>query len=104
MIRRPPRSTLFPYTTLFRSVGLAFVAKVIGDARKFFDVGLLGFELGIENAQGIGVDAALGVGAEVVFDFGQLGSELLDVAAATVVGIVTDGVDVERGAFPAGLG
>src|SRR3712207_8102827 len=22
MIRRPPRSTLFPYTTLFRSVGL----------------------------------------------------------------------------------
>src|SRR2546422_2130391 len=26
MIRRPPRSTLFPYTTLFRSLGLAFVA------------------------------------------------------------------------------
>src|SRR2546430_8981994 len=24
MIRRPPRSTLFPYTTLFRSIGLAF--------------------------------------------------------------------------------
>src|ERR1041384_6539597 len=24
MIRRPPRSTLFPYTTLFRSHGLAF--------------------------------------------------------------------------------
>src|SRR2546430_5043550 len=24
MIRRPPRSTLFPYTTLFRSVGAAF--------------------------------------------------------------------------------
>src|SRR5438093_6876417 len=23
MLRRPPRSTLFPYTTLFRSVGLA---------------------------------------------------------------------------------
>src|SRR2546429_8751650 len=23
MIRRPPRSTLFPYTTLFRSVGIA---------------------------------------------------------------------------------
>src|SRR3712207_8386783 len=23
MIRRPPRSTLFPYTTLFRSVGLS---------------------------------------------------------------------------------
>src|SRR3712207_9189133 len=26
MIRRPPRSTLFPYTTLFRSLGLAEVA------------------------------------------------------------------------------
>src|SRR5258705_1879236 len=24
MIRRPPRSTLFPYTTLFRSYGLGF--------------------------------------------------------------------------------
>src|SRR3712207_8696606 len=26
MIRRPPRSTLFPYTTLFRSVGISDVA------------------------------------------------------------------------------
>src|SRR5258705_5357272 len=26
MIRRPPRSTLFPYTTLFRSIG-AFLAR-----------------------------------------------------------------------------
>src|SRR2546422_2511460 len=25
MIRRPPRSTLFPYTTLFRSTAMAFV-------------------------------------------------------------------------------
>src|SRR2546422_11736123 len=25
MIRRPPRSTLFPYTTLFRSLSLAFI-------------------------------------------------------------------------------
>src|SRR2546423_8758794 len=29
MIRRPPRSTLFPYTTLFRSVG---VQKDVGSA------------------------------------------------------------------------
>src|SRR3712207_8600582 len=28
MIRRPPRSTLFPYTTLFRSVGFAYYAFV----------------------------------------------------------------------------
>src|SRR2546430_16835954 len=29
MIRRPPRSTLFPYTTLFRSLGTAEAAKQI---------------------------------------------------------------------------
>src|SRR3712207_9310441 len=45
MIRRPPRSTLFPYTTLFRSalqarrgvnliVAVTFVAE-IGDLRRF---------------------------------------------------------------------
>src|SRR2546426_5796042 len=28
MIRRPPRSTLFPYTTLFRSVELIFLLKL----------------------------------------------------------------------------
>src|SRR2546430_2868091 len=28
MIRRPPRSTLFPYTTLFRSVGLSLVNQL----------------------------------------------------------------------------
>src|SRR3712207_9191655 len=44
MIRRPPRSTLFPYTTLFRSaecfeglvphaVGELLVGAVVGDAR-----------------------------------------------------------------------
>src|SRR3990172_7336923 len=29
MIRRPPRSTLFPYTTLFRSVGGAVLAVLL---------------------------------------------------------------------------
>src|SRR5256885_8701533 len=29
MIRRPPRSTLFPYTTLFRSTVVAFAVEVI---------------------------------------------------------------------------
>src|SRR3712207_7103634 len=28
MIRRPPRSTLFPYTTLFRSLGITLEAAV----------------------------------------------------------------------------
>src|SRR3712207_8358388 len=30
MIRRPPRSTLFPYTTLFRSAGLLLLGQVGG--------------------------------------------------------------------------
>src|SRR3712207_7100288 len=38
MIRRPPRSTLFPYTTLFRSLrrrglGLALYERFFADAR-----------------------------------------------------------------------
>src|SRR3712207_7047815 len=44
MIRRPPRSTLFPYTTLFRSVGIGAALENIG-------VGI---------AIGAGIGAALG--------------------------------------------
>src|SRR5258707_9847198 len=39
MIRRPPRSTLFPYTTLFRSLGWDFgrddVKVVLGQCQEF---------------------------------------------------------------------
>src|SRR5256885_5006345 len=56
MIRRPPRSTLFPYTTLFRSrVGRAAgKADVAGDAAKDHEaaVGVLEVvESGIDRAQ-----------------------------------------------------
>src|SRR5256885_15596575 len=34
MIRRPPRSTLFPYTTLFRSVGLEYLQAALPQARR----------------------------------------------------------------------
>src|SRR2546430_12632131 len=40
MIRRPPRSTLFPYTTLFRSLGLAAVVLAV----------LVGIPLGVAAA------------------------------------------------------
>src|SRR3712207_7463551 len=54
MIRRPPRSTLFPYTTLFRSRGQARVgAAVVGHLHRV-DVGQA------EPAQGV----RLGVSAE----------------------------------------
>src|SRR2546422_1835326 len=47
MIRRPPRSTLFPYTTLFRSVpeggeaGVAIGAGRVGEERRIDFVGAL---------------------------------------------------------------
>src|SRR5258708_20908126 len=47
MIRRPPRSTLFPYTTLFRSVLRHFFDFVLGaedDAHTFVQLGGLDIE------------------------------------------------------------
>src|SRR5690242_20776537 len=40
MLRRPPRSTLFPYTTLFRSRG-ALGAGLVRLARQFVTEGIL---------------------------------------------------------------
>src|SRR5438876_5873062 len=37
MIRRPPRSTLFPYTTLFRSLDPALVDPAVAAAREGAD-------------------------------------------------------------------
>src|SRR3712207_8178717 len=37
MIRRPPRSTLFPYTTLFRSLAEVGPGAVRGQAAELFD-------------------------------------------------------------------
>src|SRR3712207_7312336 len=51
MIRRPPRSTLFPYTTLFRSIGLALFwraarkAEVLWSRRVFVGSLFLGWGL-----------------------------------------------------------
>src|SRR5437868_14044876 len=43
MIRRPPRSTLFPYTTLFRSAGLSAVGSGGGVLCKESVAGANGF-------------------------------------------------------------
>src|SRR5258708_29072968 len=40
MIRRPPRSTLFPYTTLFRSPAVPGAAQEFADPRALIDSGL----------------------------------------------------------------
>src|SRR3712207_9088425 len=38
MIRRPPRSTLFPYTTLFRSVVLVRAASVSNSLHRWIEI------------------------------------------------------------------
>src|SRR5688572_32659367 len=38
MLRRPPRSTLFPYTTLFRSVSLVAFEYAVAPAAQWRDV------------------------------------------------------------------
>src|SRR5256885_12154249 len=39
MIRRPPRSTLFPYTTLFRSPRMLFFVSLAQGGDRAFDLG-----------------------------------------------------------------
>src|SRR3712207_5113730 len=51
MVRRPPRSTLFPYTTLFRSKGL-FWATVIGGGLVAASGYLLMFPLQLTDVNG----------------------------------------------------
>src|SRR5256885_6793734 len=63
MIRRPPRSTLFPYTTLFRSPDL--VAELVRPAEALdVEPGRMGEEHQVESADAepIGVDVEPRVG------------------------------------------
>src|SRR3712207_8366652 len=53
LIRRPPRSTLFPYTTLFRSRGAAFYVRIYVAARVLIFL----IHLGLDPAGTDGVDA-----------------------------------------------
>src|SRR2546430_9653710 len=53
MIRRPPRSTLFPYTTLFRSLEF-------GGARRMAELKLIGTHNGYNAAAAAAVGVALG--------------------------------------------
>src|SRR3712207_8356050 len=55
MIRRPPRSTLFPYTTLFRSGGVAADVEAV---RLVVDVLEAGEEDRVEHRRGDLADAA----------------------------------------------
>src|SRR3712207_9149288 len=59
MIRRPPRSTLFPYTTLFRSITVFHVVPTLKGALKAIDAGVDGLVVeggeagGVKNPQDV---------------------------------------------------
>src|SRR5258707_5284273 len=102
MIRRPPRSTLFPYTTLFRSLGAGdhaiFAPLLVGGGHSFGDAVGEGEEdvSGLQENSGTGVRD---VGDEA--DDGAGGLEVDDLRAAEDDGRVVAGVDVGE---DAGLG
>src|SRR3989475_8548159 len=54
MIRRPPRSTLFPYTTLFRSPAKAWIPPSTRDGQPVHDVLVIG-----AGQAGLALSAAL---------------------------------------------
>src|SRR5256885_3438930 len=62
MIRRPPRSTLFPYTTLFRSVrhdvGMTFAAALRAMLRQAPNIVMVGEIRDLETAE-IAINASL---------------------------------------------
>src|SRR2546430_14265384 len=58
MIRRPPRSTLFPYTTLFRSVPLDRDLEVLAAVEEMVD-GTLAVSAGDDHGGGAGPVQAL---------------------------------------------
>src|SRR5256885_11979563 len=50
MIRRPPRSTLFPYTTLFRSVRPIYGERIVSVSNLIADP----WSLGLRSHRGVG--------------------------------------------------
>src|SRR5256885_12665973 len=61
MIRRPPRSTLFPYTTLFRSLGMAHAVQQAPAQRALAHAAAAAFLH--EGAEGLGLG-----GVDLVLD------------------------------------
>src|SRR3989475_7704050 len=76
MIRRPPRSTLFPYTTLFRSLLLGYAGLMSLGHAMFFAAGMYGTGLTVYY---------LGFGALPAILIGLL----VSIAVALVIGWIT---------------
>src|SRR3989442_2765490 len=100
MIRRPPRSTLFPYTTLFRSASWLFLVSA-GLTFTYGVVRILNLAHG--NLYALGAY----MGAWLVLGWGSSAwpalSYLLLLLAAVFIG-VTAGPVVERPFLPPGYG
>src|SRR3712207_984246 len=83
MIRRPPRSTLFPYTTLFRSTMVdqlnAFASEVTRVAREVGTEGKLGGQAQVKGVAGTWKDLT----DSVNFMAGNLTSQVRDIAQVT---------------------
>src|SRR2546427_4065897 len=76
MIRRPPRSTLFPYTTLFRSVGISMALPVVPTAAlSAVPPSDIGKASGVDSTmQRFGSVFAVAVASAVFGAFGKLGA------------------------------
>src|SRR3712207_8102084 len=76
MIRRPPRSTLFPYTTLFRSGGVAGGGAAIGEVDDAVAGGGVPEARELEGVELVDGRLQLGrVGVADVFDLDELAAD-----------------------------
>src|SRR3712207_8001139 len=78
MIRRPPRSTLFPYTTLFRSDCLGQIAHVVVGHAEELRIGALLHEAADQGGLGLLEHERPGHGRERVAAVGVRGMAEID--------------------------
>src|SRR2546422_5444823 len=107
MIRRPPRSTLFPYTTLFRSRGRVAVVwaateeLIVSDARISFRINQVRHEVDEQKHQGHEEDAPLDRGEVPLLDRAQhVAAEARpaeDRLGEDAAGEITPGVESDHG-------
>src|SRR3989454_7000052 len=75
MLRRPPKSTLFPYTTLFRSIDEVTSAVQKGDLSKKITVEVQGEILELKNTINVMVDQLNAFASEVTRVAREVGTE-----------------------------
>src|SRR3712207_2308804 len=96
MIRRPPRSTLFPYTTLFRSIGailiyLPPVGTLILTMRRLLAGGARDGADGLRAGISLWLIASLSPSLTLITFFGPIGLALTTVMLAVALRIDDDG-------------